>query len=83
MKQHLFNSLTVSRLALSKTEHSLVTEIFFDVVETSGFSVTQVYKPKQGCNMRLDGTEEEFKEILDLTKELYHTQRFNNFIQGR
>ena len=83
MKQHLFNSLTVSMIASHKGHHSTLMNIFFDVVEDCGFEVANVYKPRQKSNMKLLGADEcDFKEVLSLTKEMYSVWKFNQFVKG-
>ena len=83
MKQHLFNSLTVSMISSHKDHHSALMSIFFDVVEDCGFEVVNVYKPSCNSNMKLLGADEEdFNEVLSLTKEMYSVWKFNQYIQG-
>lgn len=83
MKQHLFNSLTVSMISPHKDHHSTLMNIFFDVVEDCGFEVVNVYKPLDKANMKLLGADEEdFKEVLSLTKEMYSVWKFNQYVKG-
>ena len=70
MKTHLFNSLEVNMLGLSRSEGSVAVDLFFDLVEDFGMEQRVIYKPKTLCNMKLIGGDEtDFKTILDLVRE--------------
>ena len=70
MKTHLFNTLQVTMIGMSKRDGELSNTIFKNLAEGFGFTLQAIHKPKIQCNMKLvGGDESDFNTMLDLVRE--------------
>ncbi|MCP4988859.1 MAG: hypothetical protein GY928_23240 [Colwellia sp.] len=77
MKTHLFNTLEVSMIAMTRRDSKLVMDAFFETVEDLGMELQSVFKQKGLVNMRLvGGDEEDFNTIRELVRTAVQDSKF-------
>ncbi len=70
MKTHLFNSLEVTILSMTRAGGKRAQDLFINYLRELSMTIQPIHKPKQLCNMKLvGGDEEDFKAILTLVRE--------------